>query len=156
MNAVELLVLQQELIAAHVPGHMASFRHDLPVGRRGNEAPFGFFKITLVFKRQGLAQTVLQLDCEIRRHFPFRMEVLALHCPRIRQHTAAARGEGSGAESDKQSYSKGECQNLFGFHSILLTVGLIWSNYPTEIKTKRYKTLVLYGGEAGECQFAGI
>jgi len=80
VDAVEVRAPQQELVAAHIPGHVAGVGHDLFVRRRGNEAALGFLKITLVLERQRGAQALLQLDRELRWHPSLRMEMfLFLH-----------------------------------------------------------------------------
>ena len=52
MNAVELLLLLQELKPLHVPGDMAGVRHDLEVLHRSDEPLLLLLEISLVGKRQ--------------------------------------------------------------------------------------------------------
>ena len=52
MNALEILALQQPVVAAHVPGHPAIVPQDLSVGRGGHKTPLGLLQIPLVGKGQ--------------------------------------------------------------------------------------------------------
>ena len=64
VHAVEILVLQQEFITAHVPGDVAGIGHDLFVVRRSDEAALRFLKIPLIFERQRAADLLSELDGE--------------------------------------------------------------------------------------------
>ncbi|MNY42837.1 hypothetical protein D3C86_1777630 [compost metagenome] len=52
IDAVKVLAAEQEVIAAHVPGDISGFGHDLVVGRCSDEAFPGFFKIAFVGERK--------------------------------------------------------------------------------------------------------
>ncbi|PII37696.1 hypothetical protein T190_31565 [Sinorhizobium meliloti CCBAU 01290] len=80
MNAVEVLALQQELVALHIPGHITRLGHDLLIGRGRDEALLGFLEVALIFKRERLALPILEVDRELRGHFAFWMEVLSFLC----------------------------------------------------------------------------
>ena len=77
VDALEVLALQQPLVAGHVPGDVAGIGHDLLVGRLGDEAFLGLVEVTLVLERQGGGDTLAQFDGVLRRQGAFRVEVLA-------------------------------------------------------------------------------
>ena len=55
MNAVELVLLIEELKPLHVPGDMAGIRHDLQVRHRGDQAPLLLVEVPRVGERQAVA-----------------------------------------------------------------------------------------------------
>jgi hypothetical protein len=52
VDGIEVLVLQQPAVAAHVPGYLAGIGHDLRVGWLGDEAFLGFLEVAPVLERQ--------------------------------------------------------------------------------------------------------
>jgi hypothetical protein len=71
MNAVVVLSRQQKIPVVDVPDHIALVVHDLAIGRRGNEAALGFFKVALIGKWEDLPLMLLRFDAVLRRHLAF-------------------------------------------------------------------------------------
>ncbi|MNE20256.1 hypothetical protein D3C80_1133650 [compost metagenome] len=109
VDAVVVLVLQQIVVAAHVPGNVTGLGHDLFVGRGGDEAFLGFFEVALVFERQRLAHTVLQFDGVGGGRFTLGIEVLALHRSGIGACLPGVGGKNCRAEASDEA----DCQGHF-------------------------------------------
>ena len=75
MDAGEVLALQQPLVAAHVPGHMAGIGLDLLVRGLGDEALLGFIEIALVLEGQRGLDTFAQFNRECCRKAAIRVEM---------------------------------------------------------------------------------
>ena len=75
MDGIELLVLEKPLVAFHVPGNVPGLGHDLLVVGRGDEPPFCFLGIALVFKGQRGTQAFLQFYRIFRWHFSLLVKV---------------------------------------------------------------------------------
>ena len=75
MNAVKLFLLVQKLKPLHVPGDVASVRHDLEFLHRSNEALLLLLEISLVGKRQRRFGLLEDIEREPRRRFAFGMEM---------------------------------------------------------------------------------
>ena len=75
MNAVELLLLVQELKPLHVPSDMAGVRHDLEIFHGSNEALLLLLEISLVSKRQCGLGLLEHLESESRGRFALGMEM---------------------------------------------------------------------------------
>jgi hypothetical protein len=102
VDAVELLVTQQEIVAAHVPGDVAGLGHDLPVGRRRDESALRFLEVAPVLERQGGALAILQLDRVLRRGLSLGMEVLRHAGGRIRGSCGPGIRRGDGRKQRQQ------------------------------------------------------
>ena len=76
MNAVVVLILQQEIPIIHVPGDVAVVGHDLAIRWRSDEAVPCFLEISLIGKRQDLTLLLLRFDRILGRHFSLRIEML--------------------------------------------------------------------------------
>ena len=116
MDAVEILALQQVLVAAHVPGHVAGFGHDLLVGRCGDKALLRFLEVAFVLERQALAQGILHLDGIGRWQLALGVEVLALHGARISLGHTAAGGVNRGTDAAGQGNSQSQTKIAVLFH----------------------------------------
>ena len=75
MDAVELVLLIEELEALHVPGDMAGIRHDLEVRHGCDQAPLLLLEVPLVGERQGRLGLLQQLDRESRRRLALGVEM---------------------------------------------------------------------------------
>jgi hypothetical protein len=75
VDAVEVLLLLQELKPLHVPGHVAGVRLDLEVLHRGDEAFFLLLEVLPVGERQPGLGLLEYLPREFRGRFPLGMEV---------------------------------------------------------------------------------
>ncbi|MNI28053.1 hypothetical protein D3C73_818160 [compost metagenome] len=106
IDTVVVLAPEQEVIAAHVPGDISGFGHDLVVGRCRDEAFPGFFKITFVRERKGLAYSILRFDRVGRRRFTLAVEVRILCRCRFRICVVC---HGS-KEQRADAAPKGDCQ----------------------------------------------
>jgi len=65
VDTVEVLSLEQELVARHVPGDVAGLGHDLLVVGRGDEALLGLVEVAPVGERQARALLPLRVDREL-------------------------------------------------------------------------------------------
>ena len=99
VDAVEILALQQEAVAFHVPGHVAGIGHDLLERRHGDQAALGFLEIALVLEGQGLLHPVAQLHGETGCRLAFRVEMRVLRGSRAgggQESKAAGQRDGCG------------------------------------------------------------
>ena len=53
VDAVEFILLVDELVLLHIPGDMAGIRHDLEILHRGDQALLIFVEIPGIGERQG-------------------------------------------------------------------------------------------------------
>ena len=114
MDAVELPVLQQEIVARHIPGDVTAVGLDLPVRRRRDEAALRLLEITRVLERQRGADAVVQFDRVFRRRLALRIEVPGLHCAGVGQDPVGTGGqhrarhqEGSHGQRDRAGKASG-------------------------------------------------
>ncbi len=75
MDAVEVVLLVQELKPLHVPGDMAGIRHDFEVFHGGDEPLLLLLEIPRVRERQAFARLLQDLQREFRGRFALGMKM---------------------------------------------------------------------------------
>ena len=70
MDAVELLLLVEELEALHVPGDVAGVGHDHHVGHRGDEPALVLVEVAGVGERQSRPRLQQRLERELEGALP--------------------------------------------------------------------------------------
>ena len=75
MDAVEFVLLVEELEPLHVPGDMAGVGHDLEVFHRSNQTLLLLLEISLVGERQRRLRLFQDLQREFRRGLALGMEM---------------------------------------------------------------------------------
>jgi hypothetical protein len=101
VDALEVLALQQPLVAAHVPGHVAGIGHDLLVRRLGNEALLRFIEVALVLEGQRCRDALAQFDGELGRQGALGVEVLATYSAGAGRAATIACGDSERGSSGK-------------------------------------------------------
>ncbi len=113
VDAGEVLVLQQPLVTAHVPGDVARIGHDLLVRRLGDEALLCFVEVALVGERQRRDQTLAHLERVSRRRLALGVEMPGSGCGML--HSSALRTGGAGGQEQRRAQRHGDARGCHPF-----------------------------------------
>ena len=125
VDAGEVLVLQQPLVAAHVPGDVARIGHDLFIRRLGDEAFFRFVKVALVGERQRRDQALAHFQRVRRRRLALGVEMLGVsrrvfHSGALRTSGAGGQEQGRAQRHDGARGCHPSAERSSGRHCVLL------------------------------------